>query len=134
MNFNRDSIYGSGFGYPFTFDDATGGAGVASGKESVVASLIRLFDTAPGEEFMLPEYGCALKNLVFEQDTDVLRALALTVIQEAVARWEPRVERVLDIQIEEDESRPNALGIRVFFRLIKDQTQFNFVYPFAVPS
>lgn len=129
----RDSIYGSGFAYPFMWDEQKGGAAEASGKDSVVASLVRLFDTAPGEEFMRPEYGCPLKLLVFEQDTEVFRALVTTVIREAVERWEPRVEEVTSVEIEEG-AEPNTIHLRVTFQLIKDAGLYNFVYPLSVPD
>lgn len=135
MAFDRELIYGSGFGYPLQFDAGTGGVSQADGRASVVASLIRLFDTSPGEEFMRPEYGCALQSLVFEQDTEGFRALALTVVQDAVYLWEPRVSNILDLQIERDDLRtPNMLLIRIFLRLIQDQTTYNFVYPFSIPG
>lgn len=129
---DRNDLYGSGFQYPFRFSSATGGVERASAIESVRASLRRLFDTAPGEEFMMPEYGCAIKNLVFEQDTEVFRALCETVIREAVAQWEPRIAEIVDLQIARDDSgaNPNLLTITVFFRLIESQTVDNFVYPF----
>ena len=130
---DRNDVYGGGFSYPFQFDDE-GGVAYVSGAASVAASLTRLFDTAPGEEFMRPEYGCTLRNLIFEQDTEVFRALAITAVQEAVARWEPRIESILDIQLErDDELSPNTIQIRVFFRLIKDQVVYNFVAPFSIP-
>jgi uncharacterized protein len=130
---DRDGIYGSGFTYPFRWDEDSGGAGGVHGAESVAASLLRLFDTAPGEEFMRPDYGCGLKYLIFDQDTEVFKAVAITTIQQAVARWEPRVDEILDIEVETDEERTNEILVRVYFRLIKDQTVYNFVYPFSTP-
>lgn len=130
----RKEIYGAGFEYPFSFSEETGGVASAIYERSVVASLIRLFDTAPGEEFMLPAYGCALKLMVFENDTEAFRAMAVTAIREAVARWEPRVDQILSIELEEDPDDDNRILIRIFLTLIKNQEVYNFVYPFQLPE
>jgi len=131
MAFDRTSLYGAGFNYPFAFDSNTGGAQVVTAVDSVRASLLRLFDTAPGEEFMNPAYGCALKSLLFEPDTDILRALAEQVVRQAVARWEPRIAEVLRVDVETDPSNEHAMTLRVYFRLIESQTIDNMVYPFV---
>lgn len=128
---DRSELYGAGFNYPFDFAPG-GGAEGAAALESVRASLHRLFDTAPGEEFMNPQYGCALKNLTFEQDTEVFRALAMTAIREAVARHEPRIAEVLKVELEPtSEAHPHTIKITTYFRMIQSQRIDNFVYPFS---
>jgi hypothetical protein len=135
MAADRSMLYGAGFAYPFAFDPNHGGVASATAVDSVRASLYRLFDTAPGEEFMLPEYGCGLKYLLFEQDTDVLRALVETEIRRAIARWEPRIAQVLSVEVtRDDEVDPNTLHVTTFFRLIQSQTVDNFVYPFTTQA
>lgn len=131
----RTDIYGVGLDYPFRWDETVGGAALAEGPRSVVASLIRLFDVAPGESFTNPEYGCALRLLVFENDDEVFRALAVNAVREAVSRWEPRVDDILEIQLERDDNTaPHLIFLRVFFSLIDDQQTYNFVYPFTAPE
>lgn len=127
---DRSELYGAGLSYPFGFDSDGGAQGVGS-VDSVRASLYRLFDTAPGEEFMNPNYGCTLKRLTFEQDTEVFRALAITAIKEAVARHEPRIAEVVKVELEPtSDAHPNTVYITTYFRLIQNQRVDNFVYPF----
>lgn len=127
------ALLGEGFAYPGGVDEATGGVLSAAGVASVRASLFRLFETAPGEEFFLPEYGCQLKYLVFEEDTEVLRALAEVVVREAVRRWEPRVQDVISIVVEPvSDAAPHVLQLRVAFRLINSQSTENLVYPLTL--
>lgn len=127
---DRDSLYGSGFAYPFQFDAATGGVARVSDVDSVRASLTRLFETVPGEQFMLPEYGCQLRTLTFEQDMEVFRALAETAIRDAVRRWEPRIAEVLSVEVDTGADEHTIL-IRTYFRLIQSPTVHNHVYPFT---
>jgi phage baseplate assembly protein W len=126
---NRSDLYGAGFQYPFAFQSATGGVTMASDVESVRASLRRLLDTAPGEDRFQPDYGCALKHHLFENDTDVLRALIETTIREAVIRWEPRIEEVIELLLDADVDNPHVLRVTVVFRLIQSQNEDNLVYP-----
>jgi uncharacterized protein len=125
-----NALLGQGLNYPFAWSATTGGAQAVSEVDSVRASLRRLFDTAPGEDFMNPGYGCALKQLVFETDTAVLRALADNSVRRAVALWEPRIAEVLRVDIISPE--PNSLQLSVYFRLIQSATIDNLVTPLTV--
>lgn len=126
-----NDLYGRGFEYPFAFSDTAGGVEEAEDVNSVRASLMRLLDTAPGEQFMHPTYGCAIKTLQFEQDTDVFRALAVTAIRDAVALNEPRIAEVVGVELEPtSDANPHTIKISVYFRLINSQRVDNFVYPF----
>lgn len=131
---DRSDVYGAGFEYPLNINEGTGGVSTVESERSVVSSLIRLFDTAPGEEFMLPEYGCSLKLLAFENDTEAFRAMVITSIREAVTAWEPRVDEILDIQIKQSPDRPNQINIEIFMTLIQNQQVYNFVYPWNIPT
>lgn len=54
-------------------------------------SLINIFNTIPGQRFLIPEFGCDLYGYLFEPVTDMTgRMIARTVLQ-AIQRWEPRV-------------------------------------------
>lgn len=128
---DRNELYGAGLQYPFSWDASTGGLSRASDVESVRASLRRLFDTMPGEETFDPRYGSSLHTLLFEGDTEVLRALVETEVRESVARWEPRIQEVVEVLIEQGQD-PNSLVLKVSFVLIQDQQLNNFVYPFRV--
>lgn len=131
---NRNDLYGAGFQYPLSINAAVGGVTTATDVESVRASLRRLLDTTPGEDRFQPEYGCALRYHLFENDTDVLRALIETTIRDAVRRWEPRIAEVYEVTIERDTVNIHMLNLRLTFRLIQSQTEDNFVYPFTVAN
>lgn len=125
---------GTGFAYPARWDSTRGGVATASQVDSVRASLTRLFETGVGEQFFLPEYGCDLNRLVFERDTEALRAMIDAVVRQAIARWEPRVSAVLDLQVVSGEAsgQPNVVAISMLLRLIGEQVPANFVFPFYV--
>ena len=124
------SILGSGWQYPFAMNGDGGVQGVSE-VDSVRASLKRLFDTAPGTEFMLPEYGCPMSQMVFEADTEVTRAIATTLMRDSVLRWEPRVAEIVDVQVNPDGEQEHVILFRIFFRLINSQKIENLVYPYT---
>jgi uncharacterized protein len=124
----NEDLTGNGFRYPLMFSDLTGGVAYVRAVESVKASLLRLFDTMPGEEQWNPGYGCALKSLLFEEDTEVFRALCQTAVRDAVRKWEPRVEEILDVFVQEEEDNPHQINLQVFFRLVEGRSTENLVY------
>lgn len=71
---------------------------VAYDLNAIVNSLQNLFNTIPGERFLLPEYGADLQRYVFEPITVATGNRIGRKIRNALATWEPRV-KLLNIDI-----------------------------------
>lgn len=72
--------------FPFAID-ARGRTAGADG-DAHLRDLIRLvLFTAPGERVNRPEFGCALRQLVFEPNSSVLAAAAGQLVHAALRRW-----------------------------------------------
>lgn len=71
---------------------ASGGIDTVSDDEAIRQSLLLLLSTRPGERVMRPTYGCDLDRLVFSPNDDTSAGLAMHLVQQAVTRWEPRVD------------------------------------------
>jgi phage baseplate assembly protein W len=69
-----------------------GGIDTVSDDDAIRQSLLLLLSTRPGERVMRPAYGCDLDRLVFSPNDDTSAGLAMHLVQQAVARWEPRVD------------------------------------------
>lgn len=69
-----------------------GSLATIEGDAAVRQSLLLLLATMPGERVMRPEYGCPLHRLVFQPLDDTTAGLAIHYVEQAVRRWEPRVE------------------------------------------
>ncbi len=61
------------------------------GTATVKCNLLQLLLTNPGERVMLPTFGVALKELLFEPATVLLEERARQMIAKAISIWEPRV-------------------------------------------
>jgi Bacteriophage baseplate protein W len=65
-----------------------------SDRASVRQALLLLLLTRPGERVLRPTYGCELYKLLFWPNDDTTAGLAIHYVRQAIARWEPRVDRV----------------------------------------
>lgn len=103
-------LLGTGWALPVD-RDTQGRVALASGPERVRQALQMLLGTEPGERIMRPDYGCALRALAFEPATAATAHLARFRIDEAIRRWEPRVE-LIDVRVEPEfdtQGRPTGL-------------------------
>ena len=78
--------------------------------QQVKSNIKNLLLTSKGERVFQPNFGCDLKNILFEQiDTQSLDEVDES-IREALSTWLPYVN-VNDLIIVQDESNPNEITI-----------------------
>jgi phage baseplate assembly protein W len=82
-----------------------------------------------GEIPWRPDAGSRLYLLLHKGNQPILRELAAAYVQEAIERWEPRVE-VLNVVVDEPETlaEQNQIVIRTTWRLIAVNVANNQVY------
>lgn len=106
-----------------------GGIAMSSGTEEIEGAMRMILLTAPGERVMRPEFGCRIWDYLFHPlDPNTIGAMT-TAVQEALDRWEPRVdiEQVTVAPAPEDHSR--AI-IDVAYRIKETNDRRNLVVPF----
>jgi phage baseplate assembly protein W len=57
-------------------------------------SIINIFNTVPGERFLLPDFGCDLRRFIFEPISDFRGSNIARIIRRNIDAWEPRVTLV----------------------------------------
>jgi phage baseplate assembly protein W len=87
-----------------------------SGTEAVRQSLLMLISTRPGERVMRPDYGCPLHRLMFQPVDATAAGLAIHYVEQAVRRWEPRVE-IIDVDAGPGPDEPTELVVRLSYRV-----------------
>ena len=126
---------GKGLRYPFRFQSVSGGIQISTTTsrehEHIRESILQILGTRIGERFMNPEFGSRLKDLVFEQNDEVLKGLLRHYVIDAIKRWE---KRVIITEVHFDD-RPlnidgNLLLVHIAYRVIQSQVDGNLVYPF----
>lgn len=119
---------GTGWAFPPTFDTRSRAAGLVSAAQDVRESLRILMLTHPGERVMHPTYGCGLRRMVFEQITSSLMTEMRSMIQQAVALFEARIE-LEAVQFDTSGMHEGVLRIRLDYRLRSSNTPDNLVFP-----
>jgi phage baseplate assembly protein W len=126
---NKDFL-GSGWTYPVKRDEKQPPQILGSSHEqSIAESIVIILSTAPGERIMRPDFGCGIHDLIFAQNNIGTAGLAHFYVEEALVRWEPRID-LEEIQVNADPSDPGLLLITIRYRVRKTDSEFNMVYPF----
>lgn len=127
MSVNEEFI-GRGWGYPLRVNPA-GGIAMVDKDQELVESIRLILGTAPGERPMRPEFGCTIHDYVFASADPETRGDMRACVEEALARWEPRIV-VLGVELIPDRVDPALLYIQVRFRPATDNSPRNLVFPF----
>jgi Bacteriophage baseplate protein W len=72
----------TGFGFPFRINDL-GQVETSTGDANIRAKIVQIVLTAPGERVGVPEFGCGLRDLVFDPNNDILAATSEFAITRA---------------------------------------------------
>ena len=84
--------------------------------------------TAPGERVMRPDFGAGLHRLVFEPISATTMSMVRHRVEQALIRWEPRIDRV-EVKVTA-EPPVGRLDIAIRYRIRATNTFYNLVYPF----
>lgn len=123
------SFLGQGWSFPPTFSRVLRGVEMVNGIVDIRESLRILFATALGERIMLPDYGCDLRRMVFQDVTATLMTEIKDMVENAIILWEPRID-LISVDVYQDPQEDGLLQIVVVFTIRTTNTRGNFVYPF----
>jgi phage baseplate assembly protein W len=93
-----------------------GGLDTVSDRAAVRQALLLLLLTRPGERVLRPTYGCELFKLIFWPNDDTTAGLAIHYVRQAIARWEPRVDRVR-VDAQRNPEQDSRLDITLEYRV-----------------
>ena len=96
--------------------------------ENIKESIRLILMTGREERVMRPEFGCGLKQFVYEtMDYGTLVRMEQE-IKEALTLWEPRIEEI-EVSVAPGEEQ-NALMIHISYRVRATNNPYNYVFPF----
>jgi phage baseplate assembly protein W len=72
--------------FPFRIDDL-GQVALSSGEDNIRTKVLQVLLTSPGERVNLPEFGCGLRDLVFDPNNEILAATTEFTVTKALQRW-----------------------------------------------
>jgi phage baseplate assembly protein W len=77
---------------------------------------------------MLREFGCGMRDMVFEPNSDATRARIADHVRRALLAWEPRI-LIENVNVTQGDE-PNLVLIHVDYVVQATNTSYNRVYPF----
>src|SRR5262245_36466786 len=87
------AFLGRGWAFP-PATDTSGEVALAAYEEDVRQAIRIILATAPGERVMRSDFGAGLNALVFEPLSTATVALVRFRVEDALTRWEPRIDQV----------------------------------------
>ena len=121
-------ILGRGWHFPPMLDER-GTMALASDEDDIEQAIHIILATAPGQRVMRPEFGCRIHELVFAPNNATTAGLAGRYINEALGRWEPRID-VQRVDVVPDPDDPACLVISLGYRVAATHSNRSLVYPF----
>jgi phage baseplate assembly protein W len=129
MNDNLDFI-GKGWSFPPAFDRVSGSTAMSSGVQDIMESLGILLSTTLGERIMRPEYGCNLKEYVFDPMNTTMDAYIKKLVEDAIIYYEPRI--TLEKVAVSVKAAEGVMWINIDFRVDATNSRANYVYPYYI--
>jgi phage baseplate assembly protein W len=127
-NLRDREFLGQGLAFPLQINQQ-GGIALARGAHDIEQAIRIILETQPGERMMRPEFGCRVHELLFAPLNAATRGLAAYYVQEALGRWEPRVE-LQEVNTLDDPGRDGVMLIEIKYRIKDTHDERSIVYPF----
>lgn len=128
VTMNRPFL-GRGWSFPPAFNRDRAGVEMLGEEADIASSLEVLLTTARGERIMLPQYGCNLEELVFENLDTRTKTLMADKVESAILYHEPRIE-VERVRLDDSRESEGVVLIEVMYRVKSTNSRFNFVFPY----
>jgi phage baseplate assembly protein W len=125
---NDRDFLGKGLRFPVSVN-LNGGVSSSVLEENVRQSIFIILGTAPGERIYRPDFGCRIHDLMFEPNNAITAAAAEVYCEEALYKYEPRIESVT-CRARPNADEPNRLDVRLEYVIAGKNEKRNLVYPF----
>jgi phage baseplate assembly protein W len=126
---NGVDLIGTGWKFPIKVN-AKGGLSYSDGSDRIQDAIWIVLGTSLGERVMRVDFGGGIQDYVFQSNSDVMRTQLAAAVQEALTKWEPRIELV-SVAVKEG-SEPRQVLATIDYRIRSTNELFNLVYPLYV--
>ncbi|MBV9962693.1 MAG: GPW/gp25 family protein [Parafilimonas sp.] len=127
---NNLNFIGTGWSFPPSFDNMSGATAMSSGVEDIQKSLHILLSTTLGERIMRPDYGCNLRDYVFDPMNVSMETYIKKLVEDAIIYYEPRIT-LEDVTTNFDNTEGRML-IAINFKVDATNSRANYVYPYYI--
>ena len=123
---SRDFL-GAGWAFPVQLE--RGRIALSRRERDVEEAILMILLTPKGQRVMRPDFGCQIHDLVFAPNDATTAGLAAYYVEEALARWEPRI-RLMDVSAAPDDEHPGRLLVRIEYEIKATYDRRALVFPF----
>jgi len=109
LNGHGREFLGQGWNFPVELD-GRGGLAVSGHDRDIEQAMTIILSTAKGERMMRPDFGSGIHDLIFAPYNATTAGLLAYHVQEALARWEPRIE-VTNVDVQQSPAVADFLGL-----------------------
>lgn len=124
----KNGYLGIGWAFPPVFVKERGIEMVRT-EECVRQSLQVLFSTTPGERIFRFDYGCNIRQWVFDEINLSTKTLIIDTIKQAILYYEPRID-INKIEVEVKDALEGILWINLDYTIRQTNNRSNMVFPF----
>lgn len=125
------SFLGTGWSFPPTFKQQLATVETVSSEDDIFQSLQILLTTQLSERVMRSDFGCDLSALLYENITITLLTKIKGIIQNAILKYEPRVDLLdVDFQSGETEINNGIIKIEIVYKIRATNSRQNYVFPY----
>lgn len=129
-NANNRPYLGRGLAFPL-FVNSQGAIALASGDTDIEQAIHIILGTAPGERVMRPEFGCRAHELIFAPRDATTEGLMIYYVEQALGRWEPRIE-LNKVTVVNGNEPDGALLVEIEYRIKSTHDVRSIVFPFFI--
>ena len=116
----QPNIYGQGLGFPPRVG-ADGRLALSAGEDNAREAIRIILMTEPGERLMREQFGCGLRQFLFEPNTVTTRQLIGERISRVLAQLEPRIT-VDNVAVNTDADDSTLVAVTITFRMVATGT------------
>jgi phage baseplate assembly protein W len=124
-----NKIIGTGWAFPPQFNMETNQTVMVTDVDDINQSLYILFTTEIGERVMQPNYGSALKSMIFESINEHFKSYMRLVLTRSILLYEARIKPIT-IDFIEDETLEGRYLMHLNYLVLATKQKNSFVFPF----
>lgn len=110
--------------FPFRIDPVSGQAAQSPYGTHVDQMIRQVLLTSPGERADLPEFGCAMRQLLFAPNSDALQATVQLTVRRSLSLWLSGQITVQDVQVSSGAGGDySEIVVLITYLLVETQTQ-----------
>ena len=122
------NFLGVGFKFPVSVGP-NGGVQLSKYETNIEESVRVIIGTALGERQMRPEWGCRIHDFVFAPNNTSTQTLVAHHVEEALAKYEPRILGI-EVQAMPDPDSEERILVDVRYQIRATNSIHNLVFPF----